>query len=102
MNNLVDTLVQVVLKFTEEVQKLRKDNEFLKSSISRFAAAVPTLSAQTSNSALCGPFTPGGKSYRDVASAIATQGIRSSRPFAESAVCNSCQQFFGKAYNLEE
>jgi hypothetical protein len=59
----------MVLKLTEEVQELRKGVEFLKSSISRFAAAVPTLSVQTSDSALYGPLTPGVKSYKDVASA---------------------------------
>jgi hypothetical protein len=56
-NKFVETLLQMVLKLTEEVQELRKDNEFLKSSISKIAAAVPLLLVQTSISAHCGPLT---------------------------------------------
>jgi hypothetical protein len=83
----------MILKLTEKVQELCKDNEFLKCSMSKIAAAVSISSVQTSISAHCGPLISaavtdvpthratsamptiptsaesGVKSYRDVASA---------------------------------
>jgi hypothetical protein len=84
----------MVLKLAEVVRELRKDNEFLKYSVSKIAATVPISSVQTSSSAYCRPLTSvavtdvlthkaisstltvptsaesGVKSYRDAASAF--------------------------------
>jgi hypothetical protein len=90
-NNLVENILQMVLKLTEEVQELRKDNEILKSSLHKIAAAVPVTMEHVCISELCGSSTAATatdiptqkasaskvptsaesevKSYRDVASA---------------------------------
>jgi hypothetical protein len=50
--NHVNNLIQMVLKLSKEVQERRKDNEILKSSISKIAVSVPVSSVQTVKSAL--------------------------------------------------
>jgi hypothetical protein len=51
---LVENLSQMVLKLSEEVQKLRKDNEIFKSSIPKMVVSVPVSSVRAIKSAPCG------------------------------------------------
>jgi hypothetical protein len=48
----VKNVIPIVLKLSEEVQERRKDNEMLKSSISKIAVSVSVSSVQTVKSAL--------------------------------------------------
>jgi hypothetical protein len=81
-NNLVENLLQMVLKRTEEVQELRKDNEILKSSVHKIAAAVPVTMEHACNSALCGSLTAA------TATDVPTQRASSSKVFKENlSIC---------------
>jgi hypothetical protein len=91
-HKLVDNLVQMVLKLSENVQLLRKDNEFLKYNLNKLAASAPAPAVPAMQPSIQGPSTlvyndpehkaadpalcsvstnadAGSKSYKDILSA---------------------------------
>jgi hypothetical protein len=91
-HKLVDNLVQMGLKLSEDVQLLRKDNEYLKYHLKKLASSAPApavpamqpsiqgastlvyndLAHKAADPALCSAFTnadAGSKSYKDILSA---------------------------------
>ncbi|KDR11797.1 hypothetical protein L798_14176 [Zootermopsis nevadensis] len=91
-HKIIDNLVQMVFKLSEDVQLLRKDNEYWKNHLSKLASSAPTPAAPATKSSIQGT-TPlvhndpahkakdavpcsastvadaGSKSYKDVLSA---------------------------------
>jgi hypothetical protein len=84
MNNLVENVLQMVLKLTEEVEELRKENEFLKSTVSKIVAAVPISLVQTSSSAHCEPLS--SAAVTDVPVHVSMSSMSSVLTSAESGV----------------
>jgi hypothetical protein len=56
-HKLVDNLVQMVLKFSEDVQLLRKDNEYLKYNLNKLASSAPTPAVPALKPSIQGPST---------------------------------------------